>query len=185
MCPSSPRPKGCPSGASLSRPNGQHIFDLADTNTKGNLLTYLPFSFYPETEWRSDLELGAVELYFAVASGGLPSGLPHSDPVFYLQQAAHWANAYITGPDDAADTLNLYDVSGLAHYELHKAIDQAQNPSGLEVTQAALVADLKKALDRAVAQADTDPFQFGFPGRCGTRRPTPRGSPSWRASMPS
>jgi endoglucanase len=142
---------------------GQHIFDLADTNPQGNLLTYLPFSFYPETEWRSDLELGAVELYFAVASGGLPPGLPHSDPAFYLQQAAHWANAYITGPDDAADTLNLYDVSGLAHYELHTAIDQAQNPSGLEVTQAALVADLKKALDRAVAQSATDPFQFGFP----------------------
>jgi endoglucanase len=142
---------------------GQHIFDLADTTPKGNLLTYLPFSFYPETEWRSDLELGAVELYMAVASGGLPAGLPHTDPGFYLQQAAHWAKAYITGPDDAEDTLNLYDVSGLAHYELHKAIDQAGNPTGLEVTQAELVADLKKALDNAIAQAATDPFEFGFP----------------------
>jgi endoglucanase len=142
---------------------GQHIFDLADTTPKGNLLTYLPFSFYPETEWRSDLELGAVELYRAVASGGLPPGLPHTDAGFYLQQAAHWAKAYITGPDDAEDTLNLYDVSGLAHYELHKAIDQAGNPSGLEVTQAELVADLKKALDNAIAQAATDPFEFGFP----------------------
>ena len=143
--------------------SGQHIFDLADTNPTGNLVTYLPFSFYPETEWRSDLELAAVELYFAVASGNLPAGLPHTDPGFYLQQAAHWANAYITGPDDAADTLNLYDVSGLAHYELHNAIGQAVNPPALEVTQATLVADLKKALDNAIAQASTDPFQFGFP----------------------
>ena len=143
--------------------SGQHIFDLADTNPQGNLLTYLPFSFYPETEWRSDLELAAVELYFAVASGDLPAGLPHADPSFYLEQAAHWANAYITGPDDAADTLNLYDVSGLAHYELHHAIGQAGNPPGLETTQAALVADLKKALDNAIAQASSDPFQFGFP----------------------
>jgi endoglucanase len=142
---------------------GQHVFDLADTTPKGNLLTYLPFSFYPETEWRSDLELGAVELYLAVASGGLPPGLPHTDASFYLQQAAHWARAYITGPDDAEDTLNLYDVSGLAHYELHKAIDQAGNPPGLEVTQAELVADLGKALDNAIAQAATDPFEFGFP----------------------
>jgi endoglucanase len=142
---------------------GQHIFDLADTAPSGDLTTYLPFSFYPETEWRSDLELGATELYFAVASGGLPAGLPHSDPGFYLQQAAHWANAYITGPDDAADTLNLYDVSGLAHYDLHRAIGQAGNPSGLEVTQAALLADMKKALDGALAQAATDPFAFGFP----------------------
>jgi endoglucanase len=141
----------------------EHIFDLADTAPSGNLITYLPFSFYPETEWRSDLELGATELYFALAGGGLPSGLPHTDPVFYLQQAAHWANAYITGPDDAADTLNLYDVSGLAHYDLHRALAQAGNPQDLEVTQAALVADMKKALDGAVAQAASDPFGFGFP----------------------
>jgi endoglucanase len=142
---------------------GEHIFDLADTAPSGNLTTYLPFSFYPETEWRSDLELGAVQLYSAAASGGLPAGLPHTDPLFYLRQATHWANAYITSPDDAADTLNLYDVSGLAHYDLHRAISQAGNPPALEVTQAALLADMKKALDGALAQAATDPFGFGFP----------------------
>ncbi len=142
---------------------GQHIFDLADTAPSGNLTTYLPFSFYPETEWRSDLELGAVQLYFAVASGGLPAGLPHTDPLFYLQQAAHWAREYVNSADDAADTLNLYDVSGLAHFDLHRAIGQAGNPAGLEITQAELVADLKKALDGALAQAATDPFGFGFP----------------------
>jgi endoglucanase len=140
----------------------EHIFDLADTNPS-KLTTYVPYSFYPETEWRSDLELGATELYFAVASGGLPAGLPHSDAAYYLQQAAHWANAYMTSAEDAVDTLNLYDVSGLAHYELHKAIAQAGNPAGLETTQAALVADLKKALDNALGQAAKDPFQFGFP----------------------
>jgi len=142
---------------------GEHIFDLANTAPSGNLTTYLPFSFYPETEWRSDLELGAVELYSAVASGGLPSGLPHTDPLFYLQQAAHWASAYIASPDDATDTLNLYDVSGLAHYDLHRAIGQAGTPTSLEVTQAGLLADMKKALDGALAQAATDPFGFGFP----------------------
>ena len=142
---------------------GQHIFDLANTTPTGNLTTYIPFSFYPETEWRSDLELGAVELYFAVAGGGLPAGLPHSDPLFYLQQASHWANQYIASPEAGADTLNLYDVSGLAHYDLHRAIGQAGNPPGLEVTQAGLLADMKKALDGALAQAATDPFGFGFP----------------------
>jgi endoglucanase len=141
----------------------EHIFDLANTAPSGNLLTVIPFSFYPETEWRDDLELGATELYDAVAGGGLPAGLPHTDPAFYLGQAAHWANAYITGPSDAADTLNLYDVSGLAHYELYRAIAQAGNPSGLEVTQAQLLADLKKQLDGAVAQGATEPFGFGFP----------------------
>lgn len=141
----------------------EHIFDLANTAPSGNLLTVVPFSFYPETEWRDDLELGATELYFAVAGGGIPAGLPHTDPLFYLARAAHWANAYITGPNDAADTLNLYDVSGLAHYELYHAIAQAGNPAGLEVTQAQLLADLKKQLDRAVAQGTTEPFGFGFP----------------------
>lgn len=143
--------------------NAQHIFDLANTAPTGDLVTFSPFSFYPETEWRSDLELAAAELYHAVAPGNLPPGLPHTDPAFYLGQAAHWARAYITSPDDAADTLNLYDVSALAHYELHRAITQAGNPAGLEISQAELIADLRKQLDKAVAQASLDPFGFGFP----------------------
>jgi len=143
--------------------SAEHIFDLANTAPSGNLLTVIPFSFYPESEWRDDLELGATELYFAVQAGGLPAGLPHTDPTFYLTAGAKWANAYISGPGDASDTLNLYDVSGLAHYELYRAIGLAGNPSGLAVTQAALLADLKKQLDKAVAQSATDPFGFGFP----------------------
>jgi endoglucanase len=141
-----------------------HIFDLANTNP-GQLTTAIPFEFYPETEWRDDLELGAVELHRAlVAAGGSPpAGLPHTDPAFYLQSAATWANAYITGPNDAADTLNLYDVSGLAHFELDRAMTTAGDPAGLATTHAALRGDLKKALDGALAQGATDPFGFGFP----------------------
>src|SRR5262252_7325772 len=141
----------------------EHILDLANTAPSGNLLTVIPFSFYPETEWRDDMELGATELCLALQAATPPAGLPHSDPAFYLTSAANWANAYITGPGDAGDTLNLYDVSGLAHFELYRALAHAGNPPGLPVTQAALVADLKKQLDKAVAQAGTDPFGFGFP----------------------
>ena len=141
----------------------EHIFDLADTSPSGNLLTLIPFSFYPETEWRDDLELGATELATALQAGGLPTGLPHTDPSFYLTKAAHWAHAYITGPSDGTDTLNLYDVSGFAHYELYRAIATAGDPAGLDVTRTALLADLKNQLDVAVAQAATDPFGFGFP----------------------
>jgi endoglucanase len=142
--------------------SAEHIFALANTNPSGNLLTVGPFSFYPETEWRDDLEFGATELYFALAGGSLPSGLPQTDPLFYLQAAAQWAHAYITGPNDAADTLNLYDVTGVGHYELYRAIAQAGSPSGLAVTQTDLLNDLKKQLDKAVTQAGTDPFGFGF-----------------------
>jgi endoglucanase len=141
----------------------EHVFDKADTAPTGDLLTAGPFDFYPETEWRDDLELGATELYFALQPGGLPPGLPHTNPNFYLAAAARWANAYITGPNDAADTLNLYDVSGLAHFELYRALSLAGNPHGLAINQAALLADLNKQLHHAVTQAGTDPFGFGFP----------------------
>ena len=144
--------------------SAEHIFDLANTAPSGNLLTAGPFDFYPEVEWRDDLEWGGTELYFALQGAtSLPPGLPHTDPTYYLQKAATWANAYITGPNDAADTLNLYDVSGLAHYELYRAIVLAGNPSGLATSEAALLADLKKQLDKAVTQAGKDPFGFGFP----------------------
>ena len=144
--------------------SAEHIFDLANTAPTGNLVTAGPFDFYPETEWRDDLEWGATELYFALQGAtNLPAGLPHTDPMFYLPKAATWANAYITGPNDAADTLNLYDVSGMAHFELYRAIGLAGNPPGLATTQAALLADLKKQLDKAVTQAGTDRFGFGFP----------------------
>lgn len=145
--------------------SAEHIFDLANTAPVGNLLTVAPYDFYPETEWRDDLELGATELYYAlaVANGNLPPGLPHTNPMFYLQAAANWANAYITGPNDAADTLNLYDVSGLAHFELYRAISLAGNPPGLAVSQTELLNDMEKALGNAITQAGTDPFGFGFP----------------------
>jgi len=142
--------------------SAEHVFDLANT-APASLLTVSPNSFYPETEWRDDLELGATELYFALQPGNPPAGLAHTDPMFYLTAAAKWANAYITGPNDAADSLNLYDVSALAHFELHRALGLAANPPGLAVSQSSLLADLKKQLDKAVAKAGTDAFGFGFP----------------------
>jgi endoglucanase len=137
-----------------------HIFDLADLHP-GRLMTAIPYEYYPETEWRDDMELGATELYFALADGDAPAGLPH-DAAYYLETAAQWAGAYIAGPGDAADTLNLYDVSGLAHYELCRALEKAGDPGGLDVDRAAVLADMKKALDNAVTVASGDPFQFGF-----------------------
>lgn len=143
----------------------EHIFALAETSPSGDLLTVAPFDFYGETEWRDDMELGATELYFALTTADekLPSALPHPDPQFYLREAAHWARAYIAGPNDAGDTLNLYDISGLAHFELFRAIALAGHPKGLEVSQADLVQDLRRQLQHAIAQANTDPFGFGFP----------------------
>jgi endoglucanase len=145
--------------------SAEHVFALADTSPTGNLLTVAPFDFYGETEWRDDMELGATELYFALATadGPWPSALPHTDPQFYLRAAAHWAHAYITGPNDAGDTLNLYDVSGLAHFELFRAIAAAGHPPELEASEADLLHDMRKELQNAITQGDADPFGFGFP----------------------
>jgi endoglucanase len=142
--------------------SAEHIFDLANTSPTGNLLTTAPFDFYQETEWRDDLELGATELYFALQRGGLPPGLPHTDPMYYLTSAAKWAYAYINGPNDGSDTLNLYDVSGLAHFELYRAIALAGNPSGLAVSKTDLLNDMQFQMTTSIAQAH-DPFGFGWP----------------------
>jgi endoglucanase len=140
----------------------EHVFDLADTSPKGPLLTVFTHDFYPESSWQDDLELGAVELYRALAMGGLPSGLPHAQPLHYLRLAAHWACAYIHSRYDGTDTLNLYDVSGVAHYELARALAGGGRISGVQVTRAALLADLERQLSRAIKQAHRDPFGFGF-----------------------
>ncbi len=143
--------------------SAEHIFDLADTAPSENLLTVAPFDFYPEGEWRDDMELGATELYFALQHGNLPAGLPHTNPAHYLNLAANWAHAYVTGPGDGGDTLNLYDVSGLAHFELYRAIQRAGNPSGLAVTKQNLLDDMAKQISNSVANNASDPFGFGLP----------------------
>jgi endoglucanase len=142
----------------------EHIFELADTDPQGNLLTALPYGFYPETEWRDDLELGATELSIALAGAEtLPAGLPHTEARYYLEQATHWAGSYIARSGSEGEGLNLYDVSGLADFELVRALRQQGEPAGLEATEASLIGDLDGKLQRAVAQAQGDPFGFGFP----------------------
>lgn len=155
--------------------DAEHVFALASTHP-GSLLTTSPHDYYPETEWRDDMELGATELYFALASGRLPAGLPVTSPGHYLEAAARWARAYLVHANKVGyDSLNLYDVSGLAHYELYRAITQARNPSGLAVSRANLLGDctsitgsradcgtLHDELAQASGQAARDPFGLGF-----------------------
>ena len=142
---------------------GERIFDLADTEPHGHLLTTIPYDFYPETEWRDDLELGASELAIALSSGGaLPSGLAHTTSSYYLERAAQWASAYIAH-SGAGEGLNLYDVGALAHFELVRAQRENGNPTDLAVSEAQLIANLGEQLQAAVAQSQSDPFGFGFP----------------------
>jgi endoglucanase len=158
--------------------NVEHIFALADTSyadpaasvgsgtcNSGCLLTIMPFDGYPETVWDDDMELGATELYFALrsAGGNLPPGLPVTNSMTYLTQAAQFAGNYITKIYEAGytDTLNLYDVSGLAHFELYRALCAAGNPSGLPVTQQGIRNQLLKQVADAITRAANDAWGFG------------------------
>jgi endoglucanase len=158
--------------------DAEEVFSLADTHyadpapSVGSgscpscLLTIAPFDGYPETVWDDDMELGASELYLALrsAQGEPPSGLSNTDPDVYLKQAAQFARNYITRVYEPGytDTLNLYDVSGLAHYELYRALEKAGDPEGLEVSQQSIRKQLLDQVDAAITQADSDPWGFGI-----------------------
>jgi endoglucanase len=148
-----------------------HYTDPAPSVGSGScptcLLTIAPFDGYPETVWEDDMELGASELSLALrsAQGDTPSGLPVTDPDFYLKQAAQYAANYITNiyQPGYTDTLNLYDVSGLAHFELYQALAQAGDPTGLALSQQAVGKQLLAQTDAAITQANSDPWGFGVP----------------------
>ncbi|AXC14153.1 secreted hydrolase [Acidisarcina polymorpha] len=137
------------------------------------LLTIAPFDGYPETVWGDDMELGATELSvalrFAHGESDLPAGLPHTDPNFYLRQAASFAKYYIAKiyKPGFSDTLNLYDVSGLAHFELYRALKDAGDPQDLDVSQQTIGNQLLYQVNAAVAQSSSDPWGFGVPWSAG------------------
>jgi endoglucanase len=159
--------------------NAEDIFDLADTSfpdpaptvNSGScsncLLTVVPFDGYPEDVWDDDMELGATELYFALQSArgrqNLPSGLPHTNAEYYLKAAAQFASNYITSiyQRGYTDTLNLYDVSGLAHFELDRALQMAGNPSGWAVSRASIQQQFLQQVDDAISEAGMDPWGYG------------------------
>jgi endoglucanase len=173
-----------PSLANQCLKNAEDIFALADTSypdpaptvDSGScatcLLTITPFDGYPENVWDDDMELGATELFFALqlasqsAAGArvLPAGLPHANPMDYLRQAAQFARNYIADIYEMgdSDTLNLYDVSGLAHFELYRALEMAGNPGGLAVSQSRIRQQLLRQVGDAITQSATDPWGFGY-----------------------
>jgi endoglucanase len=152
---------------------GQTLFDQADTHPRGALVTSVPRAYYPATGWRADLELGAIELYLGTTAVGTRTpGLPHADPNFYLEPAGDWANAYISARSSGQDSLNLYDVSTLAHADLIRVLrtPQAQQyvlhgPAWVNIPTDAptLLADRHDQLALATQLARRDPFGLSDP----------------------
>jgi endoglucanase len=162
--------------------DAEDIFALADTSfadpaasvdsgtcTSGCLLTIIPFDGYPETVWDDDMELGATELYRALRCAqeahAVPPGLLYTEPLYYLRLAAQFASNYITRiyKTGNSDTLNLYDVSGLAHFELYRAFGMAGNPTGFAINRAGIRNQFLKQVDDAITQANHDAWGFGDP----------------------
>ena len=132
------------------------LYAQADTHPTGDLVSAAPSSYYPESIWHDAMELGATEIALAEQSLGRPRTAYRT----YLVQAATWAKDYIAD-DSGKDTLNLYDVSALAHADLATAIRRAGNPSGLAVSRADLVGDLRAQVASAAKTSSADIFRAG------------------------
>ena len=177
----------------------EHIFELAEHGPAGNLLTVIPYSFYPETEWRDDLELGATELYSAVAAGDA-AGRPAAHRPALLPAAGRALGATPTSRARTTPRTPSTSTTSAAWPTTSSTAPSRRpaDPSGLAVTTRPLLADLKKQLDKAVAQAADGPVPAsgspgdlghdharGRPRRHGQRvrpadrhdRPTPTGAP--------
>ena len=123
------------------------LYAQAKTTDVGELVTAFPHAYYPEDHWQDDMEFGATEL--ALATRAL--GRPGADR--YVRDAARWARAYIDS--EPGESLNLYDTSALAHTDLAPLV---RGSSGLAVTAADLVGDLRRQLDEGVAAAADNPL---------------------------
>ncbi|MFK4085589.1 glycoside hydrolase family 9 protein [Kribbella sp. NPDC020789] len=121
------------------------IYAQAKTTNVGQLVTSLPFAFYPESAWRDDLELGAAELALAAQRLG------DRRAAGWARQAAYWADQYLQH-EAGGDTFNLYDVSALAHADLIRADRRAAGK---------LVDDLRAQLEIGAKRAAVDPFRAG------------------------
>ncbi|GAB3824476.1 glycoside hydrolase family 9 protein [Kribbella italica] len=148
------------------------IYAQAKTTGVSQLVTSLPFAFYPESAWRDDLELGAAEL--ALAAQRLRDPRART----WLQMANYWAGQYLEH-EAGGDTFNLYDVSALAHADLIRAAraDRRIALSGADrtpdrtadrtparssrVDTAAVTADLRAQLEIGVRRAAAEPFGAG------------------------
>ena len=156
-----------PAAARQALRSGEDIFAQADLSYpdpatgKRHLLTVIPYDGYPETVWADDLELGATELYLATR-GNDPAAAKR-----YLAAAVRFARAYNALPPRDKDTLNLYDVGGLANFELARALELAGTSAPPGVTRSELLAAITSKLRAARKTGERDAFGFGRDWRSG------------------
>lgn len=148
--------------------DGQEIYDQANLSPSGGLTTSVPFDYYPEHEWRADMEFAAVELYLATARlGPTVTGLPHPTADYFLVAAAALANDYMQESNGGEESFTLYDVSTLADYDLVRALETpAAQPllqAGLDTDVPTVMSDRRDQLSLATRLAAQNPFQEANP----------------------
>jgi endoglucanase len=145
-----------PTQAATELSNATSLWAMANTSPGSTVESAVPNAYYPTSAWHDAMELGATEIALAQQALGAPSAtfMP------FVTQAATWASTYIAN-DSGNDTLNLYDTSALAHADLITAMANAGNPSGLAVTPAALIANLKAQVSSAATVSAADIFRAG------------------------
>jgi endoglucanase len=118
------------------------IFELADTDPGGPLVTSEPRTFYPEVTWHDDLAVAATELSLAATM------LHDSRAADWAARARGWAEA--NADDGGDDPLSVYDLGALADTE----------PARLPGAEpgAGTVGDLRARLDAGVRAAAGDPM---------------------------
>ncbi|MFJ8135022.1 glycoside hydrolase family 9 protein [Streptomyces sp. NPDC096013] len=128
------------------------VYDLADTDHDPGepLVTAFPSAFYPEDSWQDDMEFAGAELALAARALG------DDREAGWTGEAAHWAKAYLDS--DVKGTLDVADVSALAHADLTTALDGAHSNG---VGAADLTKDLRRQLEEGVGHAERDPFGAG------------------------
>ncbi|UPZ27038.1 glycoside hydrolase family 9 protein [Streptomyces sp. LRE541] len=128
------------------------VYDLADTEPDPDEppLTAIPGTFYPEDSWQDDMEFGGAELALAARQ------LRDDRESDWADAAAGWAGNYLAS--DAKGTLNVADVSALAHVDLATVLDGSRVNG---IGAADLYEDLRRQLEDGVARAGHDPFGAG------------------------
>ena len=145
--------------------SGEHIFALADTHP-GRLLSVIPFDFYPETEWRDDMELGATELAIADAFALLPA-----------PGRALGARLHRRPERRRRHPQSLRRERPRALRPGARAAGRAP-PRGLAVTVGALLVDMRRQLARRRRRPAPTRSGSASPGRSGT---PPRTVSGWRS----
>eukprot|EP01121_Diplochlamys_sp_Union-15-3_P004369 TRINITY_DN1445_c0_g1_i3.p1 TRINITY_DN1445_c0_g1~~TRINITY_DN1445_c0_g1_i3.p1 ORF type:complete len:139 (+),score=11.62 TRINITY_DN1445_c0_g1_i3:232-648(+) len=94
------------------------------------------------------MEFAATQLYIATGDNS------------YLTSATKFASSYIND-FDGTNPMNLYDIGGLAHFELARLL-KSRESTNFELGPNDLIANLKAGLDQAVSVGNRNPFYFGI-----------------------